>query len=78
MVWFGSKIFSTNKESMILSKCLIKSLLFVITFVPTYSEPGGKFKQIQICFINLPNSSRKIDALISRFTAIAPISERVI
>ena len=27
MVWFGSTIFSTNKESMISSKCLIKSLL---------------------------------------------------
>ena len=32
MVWFGSTIFSTIKQSMIFSKCLIKSLLFVIAF----------------------------------------------
>ena len=33
MVWFRSTIFSTNKQSMILSrKCLIESLLLVIVF----------------------------------------------
>ena len=32
MVWFASTIFSNNKESMVLSKCLIKSLLLVIWF----------------------------------------------
>ena len=32
MVWFGSTIFSTNKQSMKLSKYLIKSLLLVTAF----------------------------------------------
>ena len=31
MVWFGSTVFASNKESLILSKCFIKSLLLVIT-----------------------------------------------
>ena len=31
-VWFRGTIFSANKETMILSKCTIKSLLLVIAF----------------------------------------------
>ena len=36
MVWFGSTIFSIDKESMMLSKCLIKSLLLIIAFEEKY------------------------------------------
>ena len=57
---------------MILSKCLIKSLLFVIAFEEnclynvalSSSEPCGKFEQIQIWYAS---SIKKVDALILRF-----------
>ena len=84
MAWFGNRIFSANKESMILSKCLIKSLLLVIAFeekylwkvIRGYPEPRGNLEQIQICFIKLPLSSKEVNALTLRsYTAITLKSE---
>ena len=67
MVRFGSTIFSTNEESMMLCRCIIKSLLLLIALeekcllkvFQSYPEPWGNFEQIQIYFFNLLHLSRR-------------------
>ena len=68
MVWFKRKILSTHKVAIILSKCLIKSLLLVTAseekcsskVLQRYPKPWDNFQKIQICFINLLHLSKTL------------------
>ena len=65
-VWSGLEAQCFSTESMILSVCLIKSLLLVTAFkekcllkvVQSFPEAWDNFEQIQICFTNLLHSPR--------------------